>query len=740
MLEEQRKKDLLDALKWIDPSECNYKTWLDIGMALKAEGMDISAWDEWSSQDKQPGRYDPSVIAEKWKSFRRQGITGGTIFHLAAAAGYRSRHPYSSGPDPEASRNDDNTEEDLQITEVMKRRLKKDLQPKHPENLIFEEPDSKWIPENEALRFLDAMFSKNELEYINWRANVRFNQAKAKYEPADRGELRKAADVMQMLRNGYSYVQVFGQFNPSAGIWIQCNPLDGKGIGSENIASFRHAVIECDSLPIEKQIQLVHQLQLPVTAMVFSGNRSVHAAVKIEAADAEEFRKRFRFVRSVCNAYGLEVDPSCSGYMMRLPGAMRSGHKQFLIETNTGKRNYQEWEQMIKKIMFDGKDPGSSGSVSGLPEGYWDSLEQMIPEADPLAAEVLKQQISHENDLKVITWDSIQKKDLEWIWYPRIPKGKITIIQGAPGVGKTMFVCQLIADLTTGKPFLGETDIYGIDGKPRKPMNVLYQIIEDDAEDTIAPRLIKAGADMKRVVSINESEHPLTFEDPQIKEVIIQNDISVAVFDPLVTYLGTKPDMNKANETRAVMQKVVNIAKETGCTFVIIAHTNKQSIEKSAMNRLSGSIDLLASVRSMLTLGTDPNDYSIKALALTKSNLSSGADTILFRITADDESAGLLEFVSYSDLSSDEIIQRAQKEKSSPQLEEAKGFLASMLSSKGYCRVLDLDKECKKAGISKSTLHRAKEKMKIISSKRRTAAGEQCWIWMYADVSVPDIV
>lgn len=738
MQEEQRKKDLLDALKWIDPSECDYKTWLDIGMALKAEGLDMSVWDEWSRKDSQPGRYDQSAIVSKWKSFKRKGITGGTIFHLAAVAGYRSDHTNFPRKSSEASGKQNKENDDLQINEVMKQRLLNALKPKYPNIPVFEEPDSKWSPENEALRFLDAMFDKDNPEFINWRTKAQYNQQKKKYEPCDRGEIMDAGSALYMLRNGYAFVQVFGAFNANAGIWIQCNPLDGNGVGIGNVYTFRHAVIESDSIPIEKQIAMMHELQLPITAMVFSGNRSIHAAVKIEAANEEEFRKRFRFIRSVCNAYGLEVDPSCSGYMMRLPGAMRSGHKQFLIETNTGKRNYLEWEKMIKEIIFSGTESDDIGLGNGLPDGYWNSLENMIPEDQPAAED--QPQTRHGNDLKVISWDSIQKKDLEWIWYPRIPKGKITIIQGAPGVGKTMFVCQLIADLTAGRPFLGEPDICGIDGKPRKPMNVLYQIVEDDAEDTIVPRLIKAGADMERVKNIDESEHPLSFEDQRIKEAIIQNNISVAVFDPLVTYLGSKPDMNKANETRAVMQKVVNVAKETGCTFVIIAHTNKQSIEKSAMNRLSGSIDFLASVRSMMTLGTDPNDYSIKALALTKSNLSAGASTILFRITADDESAGLLEFVSYSDLSSDDIIQRVQRKKSSPQMEEAKGFLATMLSSKGYCRQADLEKEWKKNGMSRSTIYRAKEEMKILSVRMKSPDDEAYWIWKYADRDLPDSI
>lgn len=729
-MNEREKAELLKALWFIDPISCDYKTWLEIGMALKAEGFEVTVWDEWSQKD--PDRYKAAEIHSKWKSFKREGITGGTIFHLAKAAGYKPDQPYSI-PGKGAGYPEKSSNKDLYITEEMKQRLRKELQPERQETTVFREPGDEWSPENDALKFLTAMFGKDdELKSINWRTAVNYDKQKQKYVPSDKGSCRSASNLIYMLRNNYTFVQTFGPFNANAGIWVQCNLLDGNGVGSGNIYYFRHAVIECDALPIEEQIRLMHELQLPITAMVFSGNRSVHAAVKIEAGNQKTFTSRLRFVRSVCKAYGLEVDDSCSGYMMRLPGAMRSGHKQFLIETNSGKRSYLEWEKMIKEIMH------CNQKAAEKPEDYWSSLEKSAP------AETFPKAIDHADPgsqgLTVITMDQIQEKELKWIWFPRIPKGKITLIQGAPGVGKSMFVSQLIADLTSGSPFIGERDTVGFDGKPRAAMNVLYQIVEDDASDTVKPRLIKAGADLSKVFMIDETKKPLTFMDPRIKEAIIQHKISVAIFDPLVSYMGSKPDMNKANEARAVMQPLVNIAQETGCTFLIVAHTNKQSLEKSAMNRLSGSVDFLASVRSMLTLGKDPSDSEIKALALTKSNLAKEASTILFKVTMEEAAEKLISFVGYSDLTSDEIIQRVQKKKSSPQLEEAKGFLATMLSTNGYYRQSDLEKERKRNGISKSTMYRAKDEMRIVSVRRVTQSGEQCWFWKYIDRELPDVL
>ena len=352
-----------------------------------------------------------------------------------------------------------------------------------------------------------------------------------------------------------------------------------------------------------------------------------------------------------------------------------------------------------------------------------------------------------ENPIKVRTLDTVKPEHIEWLWYPYIPQGKITIIQGAPDSGKTMFSCQLVADLSTGKEFLNEEDPTTFIPKyPREPMNILYQNAEDDYDDTIVPRLDAAGADRSRIfnydelrtvdVDSNGERISICFEKPDIIERIIkENNIQVAVFDPLMYYIGTKADTNSANSVRDRMNNMINIAQRTGCTFIIIAHTVKQE-NRSAINKLTGSIDFVASVRSLLTLGRHPDVPETKALAITKSNLAKkeGKTTLLFRITYDDSittsNAGLISFKGMSDLSADAILSTSRdKVKDTPLLDEAKDFITGYFGNEVSVDAQQIVKDAADIGITKTTLYKARKELGIHSQQLGGGkAGKYYWV------------
>lgn len=335
--------------------------------------------------------------------------------------------------------------------------------------------------------------------------------------------------------------------------------------------------------------------------------------------------------------------------------------------------------------------------------------------------------------LAVICLSDIEEKEIEWIWKPWIPKAKITLIQGAPGCSKTTLVCRFIADLTQGKPILGLDDGNENPFRPRQPLNVLYQITEDDFADTIIKRLRVAGADMSRVFNIDERENPLTFDDPRIEQAIKEWNIDVAVFDPVMSYVGKDTQLNMGNSVRAIMNPIITLGQETGCTFIVVAHTSKQT-SAEAINRLIGSIDFISSARSVLTVGRNPNCEEQKALAHTKANAGPLAQTILYTLDYDD---GLVKFAGYSDLTDNEIIApKEPKKRATPAADEAKDFLLDILKD-GYATSKEVNEAAKAAGISIGTLQKAKDALKIRTKHYKGDPRLLYW-WLLPGREVPE--
>ena len=228
---------------------------------------------------------------------------------------------------------------------------------------------------------------------------------------------------------------------------------------------------------------------------------------------------------------------------------------------------------------------------------------------------------NYEN-LKIISGSEVEPKEVDWLWYPYIPYGKVTIVQGDPGEGKSTFVLNLAAMLTTGTqlPYSEEEN---------EPMNVIYQNTEDDAEDTVIPRFINAGGDVNRIFFIDERSQALSFSDERIGETIRRTGAKLIIFDPLTSYIGADISINLANEVRSRMNYLIEVAKATGCAIIIVGHMNKMSGAK-AMYRSLGSIDVVGSARSCLLIGTSPDDPSKRIMAVQKSNLAEKGKAIEF--------------------------------------------------------------------------------------------------------------
>ena len=334
----------------------------------------------------------------------------------------------------------------------------------------------------------------------------------------------------------------------------------------------------------------------------------------------------------------------------------------------------------------------------------------------------------------MINMESVKVEQIEWLLYPFIPFGKVTIIQGDPGEGKTTMVLQIIAKLTRGEPILLnkksqkeaqqdseenlKQEVLSQDNSIQ-PVNVIYQTAEDGLGDTIKPRLLAAGADCSRVLVIDDREQPLTMVDVRLEEAIIQTKARMVVLDPIQGFLGTDVDMHRANEIRPLMKRMAVLAEKYHCAIILIGHMNKNSNGKSSYRGL-GSIDFQAAARSGLIVGRLKDEPETRVMCHVKSSLAPEGKSVAFRI---DKETGF-QWIGEYDISADDLLSgdaRGQKSRI------AKEFLLDILADGGMAQK-KIEEEANKQGIKKKTLRNAKQELEIDSVKR----GNQ-WFWILSE-------
>ena len=339
-----------------------------------------------------------------------------------------------------------------------------------------------------------------------------------------------------------------------------------------------------------------------------------------------------------------------------------------------------------------------------------------------------------EPELKLINMELVKVEQIEWLLYPFIPFGKVTIIQGDPGEGKTTMVLQIIAKLTRGEPILLnkksqkeaqqdseenlKQEVLSQDNSIQ-PVNVIYQTAEDGLGDTIKPRLLAAGADCSRVLVIDDREQPLTMVDVRLEEAIIQTKARMVVLDPIQGFLGTDVDMHRANEIRPLMKRMAVLAEKYHCAIILIGHMNKNSNGKSSYRGL-GSIDFQAAARSVLIVGRLKDEPETRVMCHVKSSLAPEGKSVAFRL---DKETGF-QWIGEYDISADDLLSgdaRGQKSRI------AKEFLLDILADGGMAQK-KIEEEANKQGIKKKTLRNAKQELEIDSVKR----GNQ-WFWILSE-------
>ena len=324
-----------------------------------------------------------------------------------------------------------------------------------------------------------------------------------------------------------------------------------------------------------------------------------------------------------------------------------------------------------------------------------------------------------EPNLKLINMEQVEVEKIDWLLYPFIPFGKVTIVQGDPGEGKTTMVLQIIAKLTKGEAVLPSgSDEPALEAKTvdLEPVNVIYQTAEDGLGDTIKPRLLSAGADCSRVMVIDDNDQALTMMDARLEEAIIKTKARLVVLDPIQGFLGAAVDMHRANEIRPLMKRVAVLAEKYHCAIILIVHMNKNSNGKSSYRGL-GSIDFQAAARSVLIVGRIKDEPEIRVVCHVKSSLAPEGKSIAFRL---DKDTGF-EWIGEYDISADDLLSGDNRGK---KIHAAKEFLQEVLAS-GSVAQTKVAEEAESRGIKKKTLWNAKKELEINSVK----IGNQ-WFWM----------
>jgi archaellum biogenesis ATPase FlaH len=317
--------------------------------------------------------------------------------------------------------------------------------------------------------------------------------------------------------------------------------------------------------------------------------------------------------------------------------------------------------------------------------------------------------------LPIKYYSSVFSKKVDWLWYPYIPYGKITVVQGDPGDGKTTLVLNLAALLSTGTQM-------PITKQPSLKGTVLYQSAEDGVEDTLKPRLVSADADCFRIAFIDDSKHSLSLDSPYLENAILETKASMLVLDPLQAYLGESGEMNRADGIRPMLKKLAAVANRTKCAVIIIGHMNKSSGLKGLYQGL-GSIDIAATARSVLLVGCIKSNPKIRVMTHLKSSLAKEGASVAFEIN---DKSGIRWLGEY-EITADELLTGTTILDESGKVSSAELLIRCLLSG-GAKLCSQIYTASKAENIGKRTVDTAKKNLGVKSQKRPDG-----WYWCLPD-------
>ena len=358
--------------------------------------------------------------------------------------------------------------------------------------------------------------------------------------------------------------------------------------------------------------------------------------------------------------------------------------------------------------------PGENAVIRLVParKDWNDVLRQQgdIPNRKFIAETITLRELPTAQPVPMLRMADVELTSVDWLWFPYIPFGKLTIIQGNPGEGKTYFAMRLAAACTNRKPLPGMETL--------EPFNIIYQTAEDGLGDTVKPRLIEADADLERVLVIDDRDIPLTLADERIARAIRENNAKLVIIDPVQAFLGADVDMNRANEVRPIFRSLGDIAQATGCAIVLIGHLNKVAGTQSTYRGL-GSIDITAAVRSLLFIGKLKDNPTTRVLIHEKSSLAPPGQSLAFSLG--DEKG--FEWIGAYDITADELLAGTDTAKTESKTAQAEMLILELLANGKKMPSAELEKAVNDRGISSRTMRTAKSRTgdRLITEKDGTA-------------------
>lgn len=525
--------ELTECLKYIAPADLDYQTWVNVGMALKQEGYPCDVWDSWSRPDS---RYHSGECAKKWESFggNPNPVTGATIVQLAKERGMPVAESRALDWDDEISREAFETPEEHVVVNTNWVEGREII------------PPADWDPAQEIIRYLEALFEPEEkVGYV-----MQSYEKDGRYVPANKGAYDRTAGqlIEHLSKCGGDIGAVLGDYNPKAGAWIRFNPLDGKGIKNENVSEFRYALVESDNVDIETQNAIIRELELPVAVLVYSGKKSLHAIVHIDADNYEEYRRRVDFLYQICQKNGLQPDTQNRNpsRLSRIPGVQRGENRQYIVNTNIGKANWDEWREWIEGVNDD--LPGFENAAE-----FWNDMPELAP---PLIDGVLRQ-------------------------------GHKMLIAGPSKAGKSFALIELCAAIAEGREWLGWKVAQG---------RVLYVNLELDkasCEHRFADIYNALGWKPENLRNIDiwnlrGKSVPMDKLAPKLIRRAAKRDYLAIILDPI--YKVITGDENSADQMAHFCNQFDKVCTELGCAVIYCHHHSKGAQgAKRSMDRASGS-------------------------------------------------------------------------------------------------------------------------------------------------------